>query len=129
MEQNYRGKCEQHFLKHSKHITLVQKMFPKLSFGKENGARAAELSCLGTGNITSTLIPCQLEKFNLLEFYRIERVSQHHSPCKVQYMSTCRICSISPSVHWFHLQIHLHSYKIEISITLLNFFLILFSIV
>lgn len=51
-------------------LHLSKECFFSYPLERKNGTEAAELSCPGTGNITSTLITCQLEKFNLLKSYR-----------------------------------------------------------
>lgn len=61
-------------------LHLSKECFFSYSLERKNGTGAAELSCPGTGNMTSTLSTCQLEKLNLLEFYRIERGSQRYIP-------------------------------------------------
>ena len=80
-------------------LHVSKECFFSYSLDRKNGTRAAELSGPGTGNITSTLRTCQLEELNLLESYRIKRVSQRHIPCEVQQMCAGGIWPFSPSIY------------------------------
>lgn len=57
-------------------LHLSKECFLSYSLERKNGTRAAELSCPGTGNITSALRTCQLEKLNFGGSYRIKKGSQ-----------------------------------------------------
>lgn len=80
-------------------LHLSKECFFSYSLEGKNGTRAAELSCPGTGTITSALRTCQLEKLNLLESYRIKKGSQWHIPHEVQEMCAGGIWFFSPCIY------------------------------